>query len=143
MTKTAGSYLWKYQDDDRIISPIKINKIEGYYATTGLYYKSWNTLTEAAQDLGLKSGTNISAVISGKQKSAKGLKFKYANSNNEIEVLKINKIQAYNKNTGDFYKEFDSILEAAKDIGVHPSGITRVLSGQNKTSGGYTFRYKN
>lgn len=36
---------------------------------------------------------------------------------------------------------FPSGREAARQLGVNQSGITYVLSGKRKTSGGYRFRY--
>lgn len=36
---------------------------------------------------------------------------------------------------------FPSGREAARQLGIHQSGVTYVLSGQRKTTNGYRFRY--
>lgn len=38
---------------------------------------------------------------------------------------------------------YSSGREAARQLGITQSGVTYVLSGQRKTSGGYRFRYAN
>jgi len=42
---------------------------------------------------------------------------------------------------GHFIKEHNSIIEAAIEIGLHPSGITGVCKGKHKTAGGYVWKY--
>lgn len=41
-----------------------------------------------------------------------------------------------------FVKEFNSISEASRQLNLFISSISRILVGKQKTSGGYTFKYK-
>lgn len=50
------------------------------------------------------------------------------------------KIQQYSKDNV-FIKEFPSIKEASRTIGVAPSSIQHSLRGRTKTAGGYIWRY--
>lgn len=42
---------------------------------------------------------------------------------------------------GTFIRGFNSITEAAKDLNISASGISQCLSGKNKKSGGYIWKY--
>lgn len=50
-------------------------------------------------------------------------------------------ILQYNKN-GQLIKEWPSLKAAADELKLHVSGISAVLRGVNKTTGGYIFKYK-
>ena len=44
-------------------------------------------------------------------------------------------------NNGSKVAEFDSVLLAAKSMNIHPSNISKVLKGNQKTAGGYGWQY--
>ena len=44
---------------------------------------------------------------------------------------------------GDFVAEFPSVKAAAEYLSVSLSRVSCVLTGRNKTTAGYTFKYKN
>lgn len=50
------------------------------------------------------------------------------------------KVLAYKD--GIFVKEYESIKIAADEVNVHPSNITKVLKGVQKTAAGHTWKYK-
>ena len=78
---------------------------------------------------GTKSSTEAKAKISAANKiSCKGNK----NGNKAVISFK----------NGILIKEYISAVEAGLDIGIHPSGITGVLKGRKKTSGGFSWEYK-
>ena len=39
-------------------------------------------------------------------------------------------------------KEYESIVLAAKELNIHPSNITKVLKGKQKTAAGFFWKYK-
>lgn len=43
----------------------------------------------------------------------------------------------------NFIKQYNSIIEAAKDVNIQPSSITSVCKNRNKTAGGYKWKYNN
>lgn len=45
--------------------------------------------------------------------------------------------------TGDVLKEWDSAVDAAKELGLHASGINLACNGKYKTSQGFIWRFKN
>lgn len=40
---------------------------------------------------------------------------------------------------GKKIREYESIIEAAKDLNIHPSGITKVIKGKQSSAGGFTW----
>lgn len=55
----------------------------------------------------------------------------------EKKRRKINQFES----DGTFIRGFNSITEAAKDLNISASGISQCLSGKNKKSGGYIWKY--
>ena len=43
----------------------------------------------------------------------------------------------------NYLREFSSVVEAGKFLGVNPENVTRVCKGKNETSGGYKWAYAN
>lgn len=50
-------------------------------------------------------------------------------------------VQQFDRN-GNFIAEFGSIIEAANQLGIRPSGISGVCVGRKKTSGGFIWKHK-
>jgi len=50
-------------------------------------------------------------------------------------------VLVFRKNTGEFIGEFESKMEAARQLGVRDGNITHVLNGKQTHTGGYTFQY--
>jgi len=53
----------------------------------------------------------------------------------------IKKVDMYTPDGKTFIKTFNSIKEAGKAVGVHPSKITEVIKGRRFKSGGYHWKY--
>ncbi len=76
--KTAGGYIWKYEDDASDVIPIKCNPNSVsvmQYDMVGNFIKNWNSHTEAALNLGI-SRSAISMCCVGRRKSAGGFVWK-------------------------------------------------------------------
>jgi group I intron endonuclease len=83
----------------------------------------------------------ISKRMSGKNNPFYG-KISDACANARNEATRISVIQMDKQ--GNFIKEFKSIMDAAKEVGVHKSNIARVVKGvekNRKTAGGYVWQY--
>ena len=65
-------------------------------------------------------------------------------SENMIHDSKVRKtgtrVYAFDAKTGKFYKSFDSIKAAGREIGVDSTTITKVISGDRKLAGGYFWK---
>ena len=59
-----------------------------------------------------------------------------------IAAAKFKPVLMFNRD-GDFVAEFPSVKSAAEYLSVSLPRVSCVLTGRNKTTGGYTFRYKN
>lgn len=103
---------------------------------------------EAAKSLDI-SPSLISASCLGKQKSAGGYIWIYK-EDYESRGLEIN---AYKKNTrsknvvrmslsGEYMDEYESVVEAERQLGIKRSNITSVCRGEQKTSSGFKWAYK-
>ena len=57
------------------------------------------------------------------------------NTGKSKAVIKIDVI------TGEILQSYSSIREAAKDVGINKRGISDVLRGKQKTSGGFFWQY--
>lgn len=49
-------------------------------------------------------------------------------------------VRVTNRDTGFWYKDYKSLSEAAKDLGVPQGSISRCLQGLYKFSGNYTYQ---
>lgn len=123
----------------------------------GNYIKEWDSTRKAAKGLNVKP-TNISSVISKKSLTCGGYIFckkkDYENGTFDINNI-LNKI-TYNKEhhhlsvqicqfdlNNNLIKEWNSITEAATLLNMKKCTISAVLTGRQKTSGGFIWKYKN
>lgn len=51
------------------------------------------------------------------------------------------KIYQYNKNTGEYIQEFNSLSEASRLVGINISNLSAVLRGKRKFTGGFAWSY--
>ena len=90
------------------------------------------------------SNTNISSVLRGKSKTAKGYHWLYADEVNEENINNV-----LSKGKGKLTKVycveldmyFDTVTEASKYVGRSGTSIRKVLNGERKTCGGYHWLY--
>lgn len=111
------------------------------------YVRTYNCYGDAEKDNNIPRG-NIASCISSKHYYANGYYWipleKYKNGDYKIpdnRLLKFGKsVNAYDEN-GIFIKEYDSINEASKDLGIIRYNIWRVAEGIRKKCKGYRFSY--
>jgi predicted GIY-YIG superfamily endonuclease len=61
----------------------------------------------------------------------------------QTRVIKDGKpVLAFKKDTGDFVSEFESQIEAARQLGVRDGNISKIVRGIAKSAKGYTFKLK-
>ena len=103
----------------------------------------FDTVEEAGKYVGC-SNTNISSVLRGKSKTAKGYHWLYADEVNEENINNV-----LSKGKGKLTKVycveldmyFDTVTEASKYVGRSGTSIRKVLNGERKTCGGYHWLY--
>ena len=108
----------------------------------------FDTVEEAGKYVGC-SNTNISSVLRGKSKTAKGYHWLYADEVNEENINNVlseeyNKCIVNHPSATKVYcveldMYFNTITEASKYVGCN--NISKVLRGNNKTCGGYHWLY--
>lgn len=128
--------------DDACIHPGKIIEL---YDLMGKYVTEYPSATEAAQSLGISRNT-IYGILQGQRLSTKGYQFKYKNDSKIIQPY-MNK-QGGKKPVAQYDKQnniisvFESAAEAARQLSLDASTITKVCKGKLKTHGGYIWRYE-
>lgn len=120
-------------------------KVVHSYTLQGEYHKTYNSIKEAAESVGVTRG-NISTCINGRKhlhsvggfqwsrekvESLPPVKRMHNAQKRKIEMLKDNKV----------IQVFSSITEAAKEVGTCIGNISPVLNGHRKTAKGYFWRY--
>lgn len=99
------------------------------------------SMIDAAQKLGIKP-QNISAALHGRQKTAGGYTWKYAdelsNLADDVHLSSVNRKLILCIETGEI---FHSITKAADANGTTFKGISNVLHGRAITSGGFHWKY--
>ena len=151
--KTCKGYHWLYANE---VNEENINKVMGKEYNTHKSAKSiycieldmyFNTVTEASKYIGCDT-SNISMVLIGKSKTAKGMHFLYAEEVNEENINRVTSEEWNKKNNGEkqiycveLDQYFNSIKEGAEFVGCNRSHISSVLTGKRKTCGGYHWLY--
>ena len=117
------------------------------YDLNGKEIKRWGSATEAARVKGVTLG-RIKEVLCGGRNFHLGSVYKYQNQEDfyfkkrwqrhsvekKIRVLRFTK-------DGEPAGEFFTTVAAAKATGVNKKGVYNALVGNNKTAGGYVFKY--
>ena len=141
---TAYGYLWSYDKKDYI------NRTEqttfNQYTLDGNYIQTFFSEKEASIALGYKR-LPIHEVCRGERGQAGGFMWRYEKKD-KIEPYVKNKKIAPNKKKvyqfeldGTFVAEWESLLEAAKSIGVNStSALTRCIQGKRKSAYGYVWK---
>lgn len=123
------------------------------------FIAEYTSVTQAARKTGA-TVSGISAVCRGELRKSFGYKWRYVDEKLYAKSLQKRKsmIDAYTSkghinikdgravllysNDGTFIREYKTIADAAKDLSLDRSGISKVCRGKNKSSKGYIFRYK-
>lgn len=124
------------------------------YTKRGKYIKTWDSLSEAAESLGMKTVGNITSVCRGDRITSGGFTWRYEAESPrgdikiEERIYKLSKhthrnlkpINQYSKQ-GDFIKTWDSATTVQQQLGISKSNIGANLSGRSKTAGGFIWEY--
>lgn len=126
--------------------PCISRKIVSSYDFDGNLVKTYNSILEAAKDVGI-SDPLIHKCLNGKLKQSGSYQWargqertipsKYIMSN---KGGKHAVIQYDLKN--NIISEFDSVSEASRKTNTHRSSIVQMLNGKSKTAGGFIWKYK-
>lgn len=112
------------------------------YDLEGSFICEYRSIKEASIQTGC-SVSGISWVCSGRRESAKGFVFKYSNEDvlNRPALKCPNKIDHVDER-GNVINTYNSVKEAANDLGISCKSIYKVLCGETKkTKDGYRFRH--
>jgi len=143
IAKTAGNTLGVRHSIEylkRVSKPIL------QYNLDGDFMKEWWGSTLIENQLGFKKAL-IHQCCTGKNNELQSCGFQWRFKKSENFPLKIPKYyqpQSYRilcyKKSGEFIKEYSSILEADKELHLNTGNISRVLSGEMSFAGNYVFK---
>lgn len=153
----------RYQKDDslrRILLGIRVTTKIDQYDLNGYLIKTWPSMIEASEAVGVDS-SNISKACSGKAKTSAGFIWRY--HGDDLTKAKLEELTTPKKLTdehknkisgglrkkviqfdlkGNFIKTWEGVDVAAKHVGVAKSGIIRSCKGEQLKSGGFIWEYK-
>lgn len=144
-TKTACGYHWIYADIEDFEEKVNEAMSERVYCIE--LDKYFNNAKDCAEFIGCTS-SNISTVLRGITKTAKGYHFLYAKDVNEENINRVMNEKSNNNidNAKKVYcieldKTFNSINEASRFINRSSNGIRDCLKGKQIICGGYHWIY--
>ena len=144
-TPSCGGFVWRYEEDTDIQYTNKSKTKVSQYDKEGNLIAVFDSIKEASAKTGVIS-SGISNCILGLSLSSGGYVWK---QNNGEACGKINKyikpthkpVVCYDKHKNKI-KEYNSIVDASKELGLAAGSISSCCRGKLKTTGGYTFKYK-
>lgn len=112
----------------------------------GKVIKWYDTIAQAGQENNIPAGNIVSTLVDGRHYSGGYIWFYkkdyYEGCFQEVKssYIKFNvPVEQYSLD-GTYIKTFDTIFEAAKDLGVNNASIYRVASGKRKSIKGFTYK---
>ncbi len=152
--KSAGGFLWAYENDPVPVYTHKYNKRVRQYDTDGNIIRIHESLIAAAQSIGASRHAIISAT-SGDAICGAGYIWIYDDENADANLqIKLDKFKnKKNTNmgpiavtqfdlTGNIIQHFETIVAAAKSINVSGAAIQNAIDQPNRTVGGFMWRRK-
>lgn len=162
---SAGGFIWKFGNAPSVDIKPMLKLIEQWrnrnkeafgtkvsqYNMNGGRIAVYPTINDAAKATGI-SNSNISSVFSEKRFSAGGFYWRkgYGPAKIDLSGYEYGKtlrakrrqrpIQKYSKD-GKPLQKFDSIKEAAENVGVNTATVSGALTGSQKTAGGFKWKY--
>ena len=118
------------------------------YDLNGNFVRSFLTILDACDFLGVGQGGSISAACQGKRVSMYGYQWRFYQEDYPIKIeavdlassRRVKQIKQYTKD-GEYIQTFSSIVEASKATGAGGPDIGKVCAGKRKSAGGYCWRY--
>lgn len=162
---SAGGFIWRFGKAPRISLKFIHDKITkrrkrnkevfgkkvSQYKMNGHRIATFKTINDAAESTDIdRSGIRL--VIKGERNSAGGFFWKKGYGPSQIdlsgyeygETLRSKRrqcpIRQYSKD-GKLLRKFDSIKEAAKEVGIAAATLSGALTGGQKTAAGYVWKY--
>lgn len=151
--KYYDTYLNGYNETPGGEGVCEINKKPvNQYDISGIFLKTFSSITEAEQSLGLNyngSGINSACIQKDNRKTAHGYQWRYL-SEEYLPYKNISPIKNYvNKKRSAIYQYdlndnllqvFSNISEASKNTGIGRTSISNCINGYSKTAGGYYWK---
>lgn len=144
---TAYGYIWRYEYD--IDAPIDVpgtvyNKTRNIsvYNNNNELINTFDNYIEAAQHYGFKQEVILSCAK--KKRSYKNFLFRFADEKFEAYMPKTGHkkpIVVIDKYSYKIIKQYNSISEASKELGISPTAIGKICNKEKKTAKGYIFRF--
>ena len=149
--ETAYGFIWRFATDNQEITPVKrhakpcrYNQSVKQYTFSGKFVCEYSSVTIAAKSLEIKD-SNIYRCACGKRKSAGGFIWKFAFDTSPVEEYKKTAHNCKSVHqflcSGQHIATYESVLSAAKAIGISDSTIRQCCKGEIKTAGGFIWRY--
>lgn len=150
--KTAYGFIWKFAVDktdvSKIKKPIKTQKKPVLqYDFEGNFLKEYSSMTEASEHTGILN-SDLSYCCSGKLKSAGGYQWTFKTDMIEDKISKYEIIRSFEKPLsqynlkGDFIKEYKTITEASKHMGISKSAFSQYFKKNRKLCAGFVWKIK-
>lgn len=154
----SNGYIWCHEDEPKTIYELiaeiptaKTKRPIEQYTLNGELITTFNSITEAAQSLGIHR-SSIENALTNKSYNCQGYLWKYQDDSESIEkkVERNNSKQDYRKRAvnqydlqGNFLQTYDSATTAAIAIGKPGNGssITKACNGKLKTAYKYKWTY--
>lgn len=118
------------------------------YDLDGNFIKEWESAVDAGKTLGI-SHSNITRCCKKNNITTKGFLWKYKDGEIKNKIEKYIKPENHSKKAiiqltkeGNKIKEYKSLSEAKKILGISVTNISNCLSGVSKTAGGFKWKYK-
>ena len=119
------------------------------YTKEGEFIREWDSISEAGRELRLNS-SNITSCAKHIRAYAGGFRWEYNYCDRLKPIVKaqINKKGRYGKHilqfdaNGNFIKEFSSVNEAAMEVKIDATTISKMLHGHALTAGGFIWKSK-
>ena len=142
---TACDFIWRYKDEFIDIDLDRLNyqkRKVSQYDLEGNLIRSFNSIKEAAS-FGFNEG-NIQDCCVSRLKSSKGYIWRYSEDSppQKYKNKTIKQVIQFS-NTGEFIKEWNSIVDVTKELKIGGNSIVTCCKGKYKSAGGFIWKYKN
>ena len=146
---TAGGFQWRYSEEKiKKCEPLTTKnrpKVVFQFSLDGKFVATYNSASEAERQTGISQCTIRDACM-GKQLTSGGYQWKYAEDNikkcKKVEAPKSPKpVYQYDKEN-TFIKKYNNAKCAEKETNICNDSITKVCRKQQKTAGGYIWKYE-
>ncbi len=144
-TKLAGTYVWRYENDNykgEYNGKVKVAKPVNQYSLDGKVIAHFPSVSQASKKTGF-SPASIQDCALKHQKVAHGFVWRYEHEkyNGEYKDYRQGKPVTQYDLAGKKIQTFPTIQSAAQQTGLTPDNIQKNVKGENKTAGGFIWKY--